>query len=177
MFKTYNSNKSSPTQSSINILGKKSEGLWRTGGEWQLGTKSQDIVNSQATLNKSTLCLTESSIHLFLSISEPVSKSPQSCWMIEHLRLSTCVANTLSPSGSLPPTSPLHHRALAVVTALLPWEHLFWRRPWSRVTSHSTLSLWSDVPYVNPGLISCRISSKCRPGGGLRGGRAPGQES
>lgn len=43
------------------------------------------------------------------------------------------------------------------------WEHLFPHRPWSWVTLHSTLSLWSDVPHINPGLISCRISSKCRP--------------
>ncbi|KAK1877957.1 XIAP-associated factor 1, partial [Dissostichus eleginoides] len=35
------------------------------------------------------------------------------------------VAITPSPPGSPPPTSPLHHRASAVVTALLLWGIYF----------------------------------------------------
>lgn len=68
----------------------------------------------------------------FGSISEPVGISPEplddpasetitiTSDRQQPLRqLSACDANTRSSTGSPPPTSPLYHRALTVVTALL----------------------------------------------------------
>lgn len=98
---------------------------------------------NHAGLNKNCWCCFKEKA-AFISLHQWV---PRSSWMIGHQKpsLSLTIASTREhvclptpgvPQG--PPTSPLHHRAVAVVTAPLPWEHLFWRRPWSWVTSHST---------------------------------------
>ena len=68
-----------------------------------------------------------------------------------HRCMWACVfSNTSSPSGSSP-TSPLQHWASAVVTAFLPWEHLFgvdlaWVdiKPWeSDRMCHTYTLVWS----------------------------------
>ncbi|KAK5616937.1 hypothetical protein CRENBAI_012344 [Crenichthys baileyi] len=116
----------------------------------QVTSSSELLIQSAYAGNRDSVSAREHHVHIIFSVgcirvssllSLPVNEPDSPCTVLPSkiihlvppppqplLRLSMCVGNTQRPSGSPPPTSRFHHRASAVVTAVLPWEHLFQRR-------------------------------------------------